>query len=618
MLSASKRHHVIAPTVGLLLAGLAGMLGTANAWAAAQPSFASAGDLSCDEGLKAKFRPDALTSVLLVKAFHKGDPLLLAGAPNSTTPTADSDLCLVKLNVGPGNAGPAGAPSTSPGIGIEIWLPRAERWNGRLHVMGGGGWAGGPQASLTELALRSAGVPGSPAETAGVEGAVTATTDAGHAFAVKGAVNPAGGNGSFGMLPNGRINTVLWRDFSERGIHEMTVKTKALVRTFYGRDARYAYWDGFSTGGRQGLKEAQAHPQDFDGILVGAPAINWTRFITAELNPQVVMQRDLGTALSKPKLDAVSLAAIRSCDEVGAVHLGYLLDPARCRYDPTADPSVLCPSEGGHGAPEACVTRREAMAFNKIWFGQTPDGQVPSPALDAGFAPQPSARQLWFGLARGTNLVLLAGPTPFTVSSDLVAMELGDPALATASFINASGDGADGWKGLSYARLKTAQDEGVTLQNDFAEINTDDADLSAFAAHGGKLLMYHGLSDNLIPPQGSLNYYTRVMKRMGGPKKVQAFYRLYLVPGMAHAIANGTANSDAVPPLPKHEALYALLTTWVEKNQAPGRFEVSNRKADDLRTFPLCIYPQSPAFVGKNPLRAASYRCTSQRALRRP
>ena len=96
------------------------------------------------------------------------------------------------------------------------------------------------------------------------------------------------------MNPDGSINTVLWNDFAQRGIHEMAVKTKQITKAYYGKAAKYSYWDGFSTGGRQGHKLAQLHPDDFDGILAGAPAFNWTRFITNELYPQIVYQRDLG------------------------------------------------------------------------------------------------------------------------------------------------------------------------------------------------------------------------------------------------------------------------------------------------------------------------------------
>lgn len=369
--------------------------------------------------------------------------------------------------------------------------------------------------------------------------------------------------------------------------------------------------DGFSTGGRQALKEAQANPQDFDGILAGAPAINWTRFITSELYPQIVMQRDLSGSQIGPKLlNLASNAAIRACDVVGGQHLGYLVDPAACRYDPTTDTAVLCKADGGSAADDACIDRRQARALNKIWFGQTPDGSVPSPAADNGFGARTSPSQQWYGLARGTNLALLAGHSPFAVSSDLVAMELGDPTISTPAFINAKGNGADRWKSLDYKQLKKAFDIGLSYQDGkFSHINTDDADLSAFRARGGKLLMYHGLADFLIAPQGSINYYERVTQRMGGTPAVQSFYRMYLIPGMAHAFINGTANPDATPPLPTHGQLYRHLTAWVEGGIAPGRFDVTTDK-DSKRSWPLCVYPAKAKLTGSNPLSAESYICS--------
>ncbi|MEO6320050.1 MAG: tannase/feruloyl esterase family alpha/beta hydrolase [Polaromonas sp.] len=367
--------------------------------------------LNCDDSIKTSFKPDANTSVLLIKAFKKGDPLLLTGAATATTPLADNDVCVVKLNVGPGNPGPADAPSTSPGIGIEVWLPSAANWNNRIHVKGGSGWAGGVHSSLTALAGLIGNSAGTPASTALIEGAVSASTDTGHA-------NTANG-GSFAMTPNGTVNTALWNDFAQRGIHEMAVKTKALTKAYYGRDAKYAYWNGFSTGGRQGHMEAQANPKDFDGILAGAPVVNWTKFITAELYPQVVVQRDLGGVLPTTAQHAlVSNAAINACDVVNGQHLGYIPDPMQCKYDPTTDASVLCAANGGTNATADCVTPLQATAFNKFWYGQTSDGTVPSPAVDNSSGISPAANQRWYGLARGTNLTALVGPTPFTVSSD--------------------------------------------------------------------------------------------------------------------------------------------------------------------------------------------------------
>jgi feruloyl esterase len=585
---------------------IAGIIGTSNS-ARAEPAPPVLSDVACDDSLKTRFAPDSQTKVLLVKSFRKGEPLVLGQDQSGKMRTAGADLCLVKLNVGPGNPGPEDAPSTSRGIGIEIWLPAPALWNRRIHVQGGGGWAGGGQGSVNRI--EDQGIAGGSADIAAMEGAVSATTDTGHSYRKESSANLAGGDGSFAMLPDGSPNVVLWHDFAERSIHEMAVKTKALVRVFYGEAARYSYWDGFSTGGRQGLKEAQANPKDFDGILVGAPAINWTRFITTELNPQVVMQRDLGGRLLSPgQLSLVSNAAINACDTVGGVHLGYIVDPWVCRYDPVKDPAVLCPDAGGKGPADTCVTSREARAINKIWYGLTSDGSVPDPATDNGFNTFPAGRQRWFALARGTELTALAGAQPFPIATDLVALELGDGSVSTANFVNAHGGGRDGWKELAYADLNKAFDNGVSRQEEFSRINTDRADLYAFRDNGGKMLMYHGLSDVLIPAQGSINYYNRVLHEMGGLEAVQSFYRLYLIPGMSHAFANGTANPQAVLPLPDHDELYRRLTQWVEQGDAPGRYDIT-AKSDRKRTAALCVYPLRPVLTGKDAKSAESYAC---------
>ncbi|VTU22432.1 Tannase and feruloyl esterase [Variovorax sp. RA8] len=563
--------------------------------------------LSCDDSIKSAFKPDADTSVLLVKSFKTGDPLLLTGAPTPSTPTATTDVCVVKLLVGPGNSGPAGAPSTSAGIGIEVWLPNEAKWNRRVHVKGGGGWAGGAHTSLTALAGLSGGSAGAPAETAMVEGAVSASTDTGHA-------NTANG-GSFAMRPDGTVNGPLWNDFAQRGIHEMAVKTKALATAFYGTAPRFSYWNGFSTGGRQGHMEAQANPADFDGILAGAPAINWTKFITAELYPQIVYQRDLaGVPLTAAQLALMGNAAIDACDVVNNQHLGYIPDPSQCRYDPQLDAAVLCPSSGGTGPAGSCVTAAQALAMNKIWYGQTSDGSVPSPSADNGFATAPAtaANQRWYGLTRGTNTAGLAGPTPFTIATDMVALELQDPTWATPSFINATGNGADRWKTLSYAGLSNAFDQGVALQPAFANINTDDPDIDRFAARGGKMLVYHGLADTLIPPQGTVNYYTRLASRAGGDAVARNFYRLFLIPAMGHGFSNGTTNPAANPPLPTNAQLYLALTLWVEAGNSPERIDISAPASGSApaSSRPICMYPTRATLTGGDPRLASSYVCS--------
>ena len=359
------------------------------------------------------------------------------------------------------------------------------------------------------------------------------------------------------MNPDGTINTVLWNDFSQRGIHELAVKTKALTKAYYGRPARYAYWDGFSTGGRQAHKLAQLHPDDFDGILAGAPAFNWTRFITNELYPQIVYQRDLGgVPLTAGQLTLLGNAAISACDVVGGQHLGYIEDPSECRYDPTRDANVLCVASGGLNTSANCVSGVQAQAMNKLWYGQTRNGAVPSPAVDNSWEHTLDGNHLWYGLARGTSFGGLGGstpagvPAPFPIATDMVALENQNPSLGTPAFQNPTGNGTNGWLNLSYAQLGDAFDNGLLLQRPFAHINTDDPDLHRFRAAGGKMLMYHGLADVLIMPQGSVRYYNRVVREMGSLKAVQRFYRFFLIPGMSHGLSNGTTNPNANPPLP--------------------------------------------------------------------
>src|SRR6267378_3603135 len=204
--------------------------------------------LTCDDSMKTAFRPDANTTVTLVKAFKKGDRLALSGTPASPPPlVASNDVCLVKLNVGPGNPGPADAPSTSAGIGMEIWLPTPANWNQRTKSTGDGAFAGNPTiSSLTGLRT-------DVASWALDLDYVSSISDSGH-------VSPAGISiGSWAMNPDGSPNTTLWTDHSTRSIHELALKTKALAAAYYLKPAKYVYYGGCSGGGRTGYAAAQSH-----------------------------------------------------------------------------------------------------------------------------------------------------------------------------------------------------------------------------------------------------------------------------------------------------------------------------------------------------------------------
>lgn len=572
-------------------------------------STATKSTIGCDDTLKAAFHPDANTQVLLVHNFKQGEVLQLPGAPADSgkggrggrgAATAASDICVVKLLVGPGNPGPADAPSTTPGIGIEVWLPAPSAWNQRIRVMGGGGFAGGPNiVSTATLGGRG-----------GAGGYVTAVTDTGH--------TTPGGSGAFLLTPDGKINTVEWRDFADRGIHETAVKTKALAALYYGRPELFAYFDGCSTGGRQGLKEAQEHPEDFDGILAGAPAINWTQFITSELYPQIVMQRDLGKAISARQLDLVSAAAVTACDsKLNGSHDGFITDPASCDYDPTKDKTVLCAASGGSNSTDACVSTAQAAAIIKMWYGQTTDGSAPAPTAANGFEASLASKRVWFGLTRGTRLVSLAGstadgvPSPFEIATETVALNLENPKLASPGPLNPKGQ--NGWLALTYADLAKSAERGRALQTAFGKIDSNNPDLSKFKSRNGKLLQYHGLADVLIAPQGSRYYYGAVSAKLGGYDNVKDFYRLYEIPGMGHCNGVGSANGvdgvspAAAPPLPAQNQLFQELVSWVEQKKAPEQIVLTNAQTQLSRK--ICPFPLKPAYVSGDRNLAASYAC---------
>lgn len=572
----------------------------------------SDGRAGCSDKLKTELHLGPDTTIILVKRFTKGEPLVLPGASAvPAPPVAPRELCLVKLIVGPGHAGSAGAPSTSAGIGIEVWLPTVGEWNERIRNLGGGGWAGGNHSSTTLIGDAAAAMRTE-------KGFVVGTTDTGHVI----------GSGSFAMREDGTINQALWRDFSERSLQELAIKTKALVQAFYGRPQRYAYWEGCSTGGRQGYKMAQEHPDHYDGYLNGAPAFNWTRFITSELYPQVVMQRDLKGPMSVAKLNYVSAAAVSACDLVGGRHLGFILDPAQCRYDPTRDSSVLCKGERGNGVTgvstdAACVSHSEAEVFNKFWYGQTADGTAPDPQVDNAEGVELSSdNHLWWGLERGTQLEMLAGADhappffgPFPIATDVVALELQSASYATPTFKNSQGGGLNQWREMTYADLAHAYREGISLQPQFAHINTDNPDLRRARDHGAKIISYHGLADQLITPDGSINYYTRVSGIVGGHAETQKFNRLYLIPGMGHCSGIGAVSGAAGPelasnnvPLPSEDQFFDALVDWVEQDRTPDSFVL--KSANGEVTLPICSYPKKITYRGRGAISSAtSYAC---------
>lgn len=556
--------------------------------------------LSCDESLKTGFKYDEQTIVLAVKQFVKGDTLSLTTPAPAGALTANSDVCLVKLLVGPGNPGPDGAPSTTKGIGVQIWLPSTMAWDHRLKAVGSGGFIGGLQGDpnvvhtlfgRTEIA---SGLVHAESGSIGVE------NDKGHG---------PDNSGSFAMNPDGTINERGWLDF-ERANHESVVRAKALSKLFYGSEPKYSYFIGGSSGGREALKLAQKFPTDFNGLISVVPAINWTSFTAAEAYPALVIERDLGGVYpTEEQFSTVEKAALQSCDVVGGIHLGYVLDPSQCNYDPEKDLQVLCAGSGGTNTTPGCVSSVQAKAFNKFWYGPTSDGSVPSPADDNGWALSAGTHR-WFGTGRGTYLSLARAP--FGIGTSQVALSLQDSTLADPTFINASGNGANRWKSLSYADLSRAIDRGNQLQRPFSDIDTNNPDLSAFQAANGKLIGAAYLADDLIMPGGILQYYEKVVAHSGSLNAAQSFYKLYTVPGGGHSAPVGSSKRDASVPIPTYPEYIQALQSWVEQGQEPSTLVASSKESSPsapLSTAPVCIYPQKRAYVSGDPFAAESFVC---------
>ena len=419
--------------------------------------------------------------------------------------------------------------TVSPQIRIEVWLPK-DAWNGRYRGEGGGGYAG--QVSYGGLAE-------------GIRlGYATASTDTGH---------PASAGGSFALMADGRLNEQLIGDFAERSLRELAIKSKAVIAAYYGDAPKYSYWNGCSTGGRQGLMAVQRFPEEYDGLVIGAPAINWDRFIPAELWPQIVINKTVGSPIASDKLNMATKAAVAACDAKDGVTDGVINDPRKCTYDPKA---LVCKAGD---ASANCLTMAEADAIRKIWNGPiTASGQ-----------------RLWFGLEPGTPLGALAGGTPFPIATTHVQ-----------SWVHQ--DPKFDWRTLSEADF--AADFKTSQQKFHDIIGTDAANLSGFRKHGGKMIIWHGEADPLIFPRGTLNYFDRVLADNGGADKVKDFARLFMAPGVGHC-----GGGDGPAPA----GLFDAVVNWVEKGQAPDTVQAIRKRQDGTTiTRPLCAYPKTAKWTG--------------------
>lgn len=415
-------------------------------------------------------------------------------------------------------------------------------WNGRTQGIGGGGCAG----NLNVTAPVNAGYVGSG-------------TDTGH----------AGGDCEPGVNADGTYNLQFIQDFIRNGIKEQVLFSKRIAARYYGMKPAFNYWNGCSTGGRQGYLLAQELPGELDGILAGAPAIYWTRFQTAQMWGQIAMKDLAGAPIAAAKLNQASASAVAACDAADGVADGIIDDPRTCKFSATAN---IC---GAATAPAAnCVTAAEADAIDRIWDG---------PRNSAG-------HKIWFGLDRGTALSALDGPLPFFLGVTQFRWNEHDRAFDPTTV------GLD-----DYPQI--AQDGSRNI----ADVTDTFGDLDAFHRSGGKLLTFVGANDQLIFPRGVINYYRVIASRNGRHDepdfdRVQQFYRLFRAPGVAHC---GGGNG------PQPQNLFGALVSWVESGVAPAQILATTVTAGAVtRSRPLCPYPQTAIYNGSGSTDdAASFHC---------
>jgi tannase/feruloyl esterase len=470
------------------------------------------------------------TTITRVQPYAVGTfvpPMADGSAPSAAVVRAMADLpafCRVEATL---------KPSADSDIKIEVWLPAA--WNGKFLAVGNGGWTGFIVYPALVASLR--------------RGYATASTDTGH----------SGGSASFALGHPEKLT-----DFGYRAVHEMTVQAKALIGVYYGAGPRLSYWQGCSSGGKQGLKEAQKFPADYDGIIAGAPANYWTHLITQAIWVAQATLKDPASFIPPAKYPLINKAVLDACDAMDGVKDGLLENPLGCQFDPNV---LRCTADD---AP-TCLTAPQVAAVNRIY----------------GAAKNPRTGDVIFpGMARGSELgwgALAGGPKPLSIADDHYKyVVFNDP----------------NW---DFRTLDFDRDLAKADQTDDGLINATDPNLSAFAAHGGKLLMYHGWNDQLIAPQNSIDYYTSITKRMGAAK-AQTFTRLFMVPGMQHCGGG---------PGPGTFDMLSALEAWVEKGTPPAQIVASHSANGSVdRTRPLCAYPQVAQYTGSGSIdEAASFVC---------
>jgi hypothetical protein len=485
---------------------------------------------------------EGLSSLRLKRAAVTVAQLVPAGSftlPGASSPMKTAtEFCRVALTL---------KPSADSDIKVEVWLP-SSGWNAKLQGLGNGGFGGAiDYQSLSEAVSK---------------GYAAAATDTGH---------EAGAADALWAL--NRPEKIL--DFGYRAIHETAESAKAVMQAFYGDAPKHSYFNSCSNGGREGLMEAQRFPADYDGIVAGSPAGNWTHLMTQ----LVYNMQAIGTPesyISSARLRSIETNALQQCDALDGVKDGVIENPPACHLD-------LQPLRCKGVESDECLTQPQLDALAKIYAGpKTSSGLQVMPGLSPGGEAEPTGWSEWIGGARPETSLQYAIGTSF-----FKYMLFND---ANWNYRTSTVD-----HNMRLADAKLAR-----------TLNATDPNLNRYRAHGGKLILYHGWADAAIPSRNTVDYYESIVRTMGS-KESASFVRLFMVPGMEHCSAGGAGVNmfvlNAVPRADADHDVAAAVERWVEQGIAPERIIAGKRKASGnaaefSRTRPLCAWPKTAHYNG--------------------
>ena len=477
---------------------------------------------ACERLAAAVTLPNAKVTLAQPVTSHQFVPPTAPGV--SAPPTALVDLpafCRVTLTL---------TPSSDSDIKSEVWLPLA-KWNGKFQQVGNGGWGGSIQYAALASALS--------------RGYAVSSTDTGH----------VGDTAQFAL---GHPEKLI--DFGYRAVHETAVQSKAIVTAAYATAPRLSYFVGCSGGGRQAFMEAQRYPQDFDGIVAGAPGYNRTDQSFQLVAASQATHRDAASFIPREKLAVLHRAALNACDQRDGLRDGLISDPMRCTFDPAV---TAC---SGADGPD-CLTAPQVRAAKAIYAPvvNPRTGEEVFPGVEPGSEPR------W--------TVNAGGARPLGMSDDFFKyVVFADP----------------GW---DFRTLDVATHVERARKADGGIVSATSPDIKQFVSRGGKFVIYHGWGDTNVPPRSSVNYYTRLVETLGASDTDRSV-RLFMAPGMGHC---GGGEGPNV-----FDALTAL-EHWREDGKVPEEI-LASLQADGrvVRTRPLCPYPQIAQYKGSGSIDDAS------------